>query len=473
LYAIGYIFDRFIIRNKTFNFMKIKMLTLLLMALCCAFKSYCQDTDPAVSFSAQADNKFLCPNKKEVYLYLEAKGGTVGKRLPLNVSLVVDRSGSMAEEERMHHAKQALIYFIDHLNPDDNVSIVMYDHVAELVHGSEPVRDKADITRKIHHHITPRGATNISHGLELGYNEVKSTYSPDRFNRVILISDGIANQGITDDYLLESIVREHAAKDKISLSSFGFGHEFNEVLMHDMAESGGGNYYFIETSSQAIQDFDQEFQLLGSVAAKSAVVAVNVPQGLTLSNVYGHKYTTQNGQVYIDLKEVHPGEVNGILLKFTVNTATPPDALVFNATLDYDNAENNSHHHKQEVVTVTTSPDPQACQNNVDMAMLEKISFYSSNALLDGAMTDVEYGRLEHAQSKVHQAKTMISSLPAPSQSNPQIQQQGQLINEYDTHLTKHGANTHQVKNLHKRIRHKNYKLRKNKAQPATTTPGN
>ncbi len=454
--------------------MNTKALNLFLLAFFCAFKSYCQDADPAVNFSAQADNKFLCPNKKEVYLYLEAKGGTVGKRLPLNVSLVVDRSGSMAEEERMHHAKQALIYFVDHLNPDDNVSIVMYDHIAEVVHGSEPVTDKAALVKKIHHHITPRGATNISHGLELGYNEVKSTYSPDRFNRVILISDGIANQGITDDFLLESIVRGHAAQDNISLSSFGFGHEFNEVLMHDMAESGGGNYYFIETSSQAIQDFDQEFKLLGSVAAKNAIVTVNIPPGLSLSNVYGHKYTSQDNNVYIDLKEVHPGEVNGMLLKFTIsNPQALPQPLVFNSTLDYDNADNNSHHRKLQVVTINSAADPQACQNNVDMAMLEKISFYSSNALLDGAMTDVEYGRLEHAQSKVHQAKTMINSLPSTSQSNPQIQQQSQIINDYDSHLTKHGTETHRVKNLHKRIRHQNYKLRKNKTQPVTTTPGN
>ncbi len=454
--------------------MKIKTLSLLLLALFCACKSFCQDNDSAVTFSARADNKFLCPNKKDVYLYIEAKGGNGGNRLPLNISLVVDRSGSMAEEERMHHAKQALMYFIDQLKPNDNVSIVLYDHVAELLHGSEPVRDKEDVKRKIHHHIHPRGATNISHGLELGYQEVKSTFSKDHFNRVILISDGIANQGITDDFWLEAIVRDQATQNNISLSAFGFGHEFNEVLMHDMAEAGGGNYYFVETASQAILDFEQEFKLLGSVTAKNTVIAVNVPQGLTLTTVYGHKYLAQGSQVYIDLKEVHPGEVNGMLIKFAVtDPQSLPASLVFNATIDYDNADNNTHHHKQEQITIATATDPQACQNNLDMAMLEKVSFYSSNALLDGAMSDVEYGKLEHAKSKIHQAKTMINSLPA-AQSNPQLQQQGQLLNEYDTHLSKHGANTHNVKHLHKRIRHKNHKLRKNKTQqPATATSSN
>ena len=451
--------------------MKKQTTYLILLVVFCTCKSYCQDNDPAISFTASIDNKFLCLNKKEVYLYLEAKGGATGKRLPLNISLVVDRSGSMAEEDRMHHARQALMYFVDRLNPDDRVSIVMYDHVAELIHGSEPVWDKDDIKRKIHHYIHPRGATNIGHGLALGYYEVKSTFANDHFNRVILISDGYANQGITDDYLLEAMVREHATRDNISLSSFGFGHEFNEVLMHDMAEAGGGNYYFIETASQAIQDFDQEFKLLGAVAAKNAIVTVTIPQGLTLSNVYGHRFTQQGDKLYIDLKEVHPNEVNGTMIKFTVNNPqTLPDELVFSSTIDYDNTDDNSHHRKQQINTIKTSTDPSACQSNVDMAMLEKISFYSSNALLDGAMTDVEYGRLEHAQSKVHQAKTMINALPATSQNNPQIQQQSQVINEYDTHLTKHGADTHQVKNLHKRIRHKNHKLRKNKTQPAAAT---
>jgi len=455
--------------------MRLKLLSLLLLVLVCACKSYCQDTDAAVNFSASADNKYICPDKKEAYLYVEAKGGNAGKRLPLNISLVVDRSGSMEEEQRMHHAKQALNYFIDQLTPMDDVSIVMYDHVAEILHGSEPVVDKEAIKKKIHHLMQPRGATNISHGLELGYNEVKSTFSKDKFNRVILISDGYANQGITDDYMLESIVKGHAQTDNISFSTFGFGHEFNEVLMHDMAESGGGNYYFIENASQAIQDFDQEFKLLNAVSAKNAIVTVTIPQGLTLNTVYGHKYIQQGNQVFVDLKEVHPGEVNGMMLKFTINNMQPlPDSLTFNTSIDYDNADNNTHHRKQQLVSVKPSPDPSACQNNLDMSMLEKISFYTSNALLDGAMKDVEYGKLEHAQSKMHQAKTMINSLPASSQSNPQIQMQSQVINDYDSNLAKHGANTHQVKNLHKRIRHQNYKLRKNKMQtPTSTLPGN
>jgi len=445
----------------------------LLFPTCIA---YCQDNDSAVNFTASTDNKYLCVGKKEVYLYLEAKGGQMGKRLPFNICLVVDRSGSMEEEERMHHAKQALMYFVDHLNPDDRVSIVMYDHVAELIHGSEPVWDKEDIKRKIRHHIHPRGATNISHGLELGYYEVKSTFSKDHFNRVILVSDGYANQGITDDYMLEAMVRQYAMKDNISLSTFGFGHEFNEVLMHDMAESGGGNYYFVETAAQATQDFDQEFRLLNAVTAKNAIMTVTIPKGLSLSSLYGHRYIQQGDKLYIDLKEVHPSEVNGTMIKFTVsNPQAITDSITFTSTIDYDNADNNTHHRKQLLTTINTSGDGNACQTNVDMATLEKISFYNSNALLDGAMTDVEYGRLEHAQLKIHQAKTMITSLPATSQANPQLQQQAQVINEYDSHLTKHGADTHRVKNLHKRIRHKNHKLRKNKTQQATaqTASGN
>ncbi|MFL5728766.1 MAG: vWA domain-containing protein [Cytophagaceae bacterium] len=419
--------------------------------------------DTAIIMNAALDNVFLCPDKKEVYLYVDLTGSGASKRLPLNISLVLDRSGSMGEEERMHNAKIAVCYLIDHLNPDDIVSIVTYDHVAAVLHGSSPITDKEYVKKRIHH-IYPGGTTNISGGLEKGYNEVKMTYSPDRINRVLLLSDGKANEGLTDDYLLELIVRDHSQKQNISLSTFGLGHEFNEQLMHDMAEAGGGNYYFIETAPEAMRDFEQEIKLLLGLVARNTKLKINFPgQYLKLSNVYGFPHSVSNNQVMIDLKEVHPNEVDGILLKFTL--IQPLQGPVqFDVNLAYDNTDNGLHFEKNKTFTLTPSGNADNCKQTYNVDVLKKVAYYTSNNLLDGAMLDVENGNLSSAQKKILEAKTMLSSSMELPGDNSHLQNQYTLVNDYGDQVAKHHTlSAHHINLLHKRTRHKNYKLRKYK----------
>ena len=124
-----------------------------------------------------------------------------------------------------------------------------------------------------------------------------------------------------------------STKNNISLTTFGLGHEFDEVLMHDLAEAGGGHYYYIESPGEASKELISEVKTLLSVVAKNASLTVEFPSDyLELSRVYGQHSTVVNDMVIIDLKEVHPNETNGILLKFNVKQAlnTP---IVFNTSL--------------------------------------------------------------------------------------------------------------------------------------------
>ncbi|HXA00969.1 MAG TPA: VWA domain-containing protein [Cytophagaceae bacterium] len=419
--------------------------------------------DTAISMTASLDNIYLCPDKNEVYFYIELNGSGASKRLPLNISLVLDRSGSMEQEERMHNAKIAVNYLIDHLNPNDIVSIVAYDHIAMVLHGSEPVTDKEHLKKKIHR-IFPGGTTNISGGLEKGYAEVNLTYSKDRINRVLLLSDGKANEGITEDYLLDLIVKDHSQKQNISLSTFGLGHEFNETLMHDMAESGGGNYYFIETAPEALRDFEQEIKLLLTLVARNASLKINFPaQYLKLGKVYGFPYTANGNQINIDLKEVHPNEINGILLKFTV-VAPLPDKIKLDARLSYDNTDNLQHIEKSKEVTLMPSFNKEDCKQTYNVEVLKKIAYFGSNTLLDAAIIDVENDNLPSARKKIGEAKIMLNnSLELPG-DNSKLQNQYNLVNEYEENVAKHNTlSKHHINLLHKRMRHKNYKLRKYK----------
>ncbi len=415
--------------------------------------------DTTIRLKTTLDNAYFCSGKKEVYLYLDLQGCSFGKRIPLNISVVFDRSGSM-EGDRIRYGIMALEYLIDRLDPKDNMSIVIYDHEVQVLHRSEPLMNREHVKRKLEH-IHPRGATNISGGLEKGYEEVKSTYDGNKINKVFLMSDGHANEGITDAYLLERMVKGNSARNNISLSTFGLGHEFDEILMHDLAEAGGGNYHYIETPQDASYELGSEVQTLLSVVAKNASLAIDFPSDyLELTRVYGQHHTLLNNTVNIDLKEVHPNETNGILLKFTVKQPLNMP-VIFNTALTYDNVISGTRMVQKKVNTLSPTKSNDTCDQKLDDAVLDKVVYFTTNDLLESAITDVDNNNIPSAKKKLKNSKTMISSTGKQAQSGL-LNNQYKAIDDYDKHLDNWDKKSeHEIKKLHKKIRHQNYKLRK------------
>ena len=415
--------------------------------------------DTTIKFKTALDNGYFCPGKKEVYLYIDLKGCTLGKRIPLNISVVFDRSGSM-EGDRIRYGIMALEYLIDHLDPKDNMSIVIYDHEVEVLYRSEPVTSREHVKKKLER-ILPRGATNISGGLEKGYEEVKSTYDENKINKVFLMSDGHPNEGITDAYLLERMVKGNSIKNNISLTTFGLGHEFDEILMHDLAEAGGGNYYYIESPQEASKELGSEVNTLLSVVAKNASLDIQFPSDyLELTRVYGQHHTLVNNTVQIDLKEVHPNETNGILLKFTAKQPLN-SPVIFNSSLTYDNVLTGTRMVQKKVNTLTPIISMDSCDQKLDDSVLEKVVYFTTNDLLESAITDVDNNDINSAKNKLKKGKNIISSTGKQAQSGL-LSDQYKAIDDYSKHLDNWDQKSElDIKKLHKKTRHQNYKLRK------------
>jgi Ca-activated chloride channel family protein len=151
------------------------------------------------------------------------------RKKPMNLSIVLDRSGSMADERKIHYAKSALLSLVDKLSPDDILSIVIYDDVVEVLRPAGRVRDRREIHRLIER-IAPRGSTNLGGGMVKGLEQVAVHASREFVNRVVLLSDGLANQGITDPQELNRIARRYGSRS-ISLTTIGMGLDYNENLM--------------------------------------------------------------------------------------------------------------------------------------------------------------------------------------------------------------------------------------------------
>ncbi len=275
----------------------------------------------ALHTQVQAENQYWLKGnpKKDFYLLVEVKGkqakqGT--KRSPLNISLVIDRSGSM-QGDKLKYVKKAVSFVIDNVNSEDYLSVVQYDSTIETLIASQKVSNKAAM-KKIVERIEANSMTNLSGGMLKGYEEVSNTQKQGLVNRVLLLSDGLANEGITDEKQLELIAQKKFREMGIGLSTFGVGADFNETLMTNLAEYGGANYYFIEQPDQIPTIFAKELEGLLAVVAQNTTVKIDFPsEYFSFKQVYGYPaQLTGKQSVEIKLNDVFSEERKVVLLKF-------------------------------------------------------------------------------------------------------------------------------------------------------------
>ncbi len=265
---------------------------------------------------------------------------------PVNVSLVIDRSGSMQSQGKINHVKDALKAFIKGLRPKDYVSIIAYDSRASIILKSTKV-EKIEALESIISGIRANGSTNLNDGLTLGYKEVWANYNPKYTNKVILFTDGIANVGVTD---IEDIVENSFVFNKkgIDVSTIGLGNNLNYQLLQQLAKKGRGSNHFVgEHREDIIKVFDDELQALLSSIGKEASVEIEYPEEFTIKKIYGHTSSIKAQSIVIPLEQLNNGQTQVILVEFNAHTYAKKRPL--KATLRYKASCNEVHFLEEEI----------------------------------------------------------------------------------------------------------------------------
>jgi len=196
------------------------------------------------------------------------KGKEPEKTTPLHISIVIDKSGSMSGE-KIAKVKDAVKGILGQMADDDLISLVVFSNTAEKVFESTPVKEKEKITEYVER-ITVGGNTNLYEGYSLGCEILKKT-DPKFQCRLLLLSDGRTNQGITNADRICGFAEKTAAGG-ITTSTFGVGDHFDEVLMTGISEAGGGNGYFIERPEDTAETFWEEMNFLRHITNSNCYV---------------------------------------------------------------------------------------------------------------------------------------------------------------------------------------------------------
>lgn len=277
--------------------------------------------------------------------------------LPLNLSLVIDRSGSMSSENKLGNVLNAAKLIIDKLRPQDRVSVVVYDDKVGVEWASGPVTDKAKIKGRLSE-IFPGGSTNLSGGMLEGYKQTKSTYSKDYLNRVILLSDGQANVGETDPHKLGNIAQDWYLEHNISISTFGVGLDYNEDLMTKLAEKGRGNYYFISNSNAVSGIFEKELSGLLATLVKNLEMKITFPsEYFEFVEMSGFAPVVEGNKITVRLHDLLSADSKTLLVKCR-KIKTPTAPVKFTAAVSFTKAyDDKASSHLEVSSTLTPTTD--------------------------------------------------------------------------------------------------------------------
>jgi len=273
-----------------------------------------------IDLQARTHRRLIRPHgRSQRFVVVELTGppaSTTRERPPVNLAFVIDRSGSMSGT-KLELAKSAVVEAIGRLESRDRFSVVVYDDAVQVVvpstpAGSAAVRDAISRVRA----IGPGGSTNLFGGWLTGCEQVAEHQAPDGVNRTLLLTDGLANVGISDPETLTHHAAELRARG-VATTTFGVGNDFDETLLSAMADAGGGHFYFIADAAQIRDHIASEVGETLEVTARNVELEALAGESVIVEAITPHPQTSHGSRTIVQIGDLVADQAVEVLLRLT------------------------------------------------------------------------------------------------------------------------------------------------------------
>jgi len=329
----------------------------------------------------------------------------VPQRLPLNLVMVLDRSGSMNADNKWGYVRKAVEDALELLGPNDYVTLVTYSSGVQTVIPTTRNVDLAWARSKIAQ-LSPEGSTNLHGGLSEGTRLLTEHLDSKHLSRVLLLSDGIANVGPSSTQELRAFA-ETASGKGIRISTLGVGADYNEDLMLGVAKDSGGSYYFIDQPSKVASIFQEELSGLINVVARELQVTITLPPGVSFVSSLDReaelrRVTSDDNATVLALTmpELAAGQKRQIHLELRLDTPTAAaaDALA-KVEVSYAQADAAATRNvTRGQGSVSLSQDETACAASLNAEVELRVVRLQSAQNREQAMKLMDAGRTDEAQ---------------------------------------------------------------------------
>jgi Ca-activated chloride channel family protein len=319
-----------------------------------------------------------------------------GQRAPANVAIVIDKSGSMSGD-RIANARQAAVMAVNGLGPNDIVSVLAFDDWVEVVVPATKAVDKRAITRAIEG-IEADGGTGLFAGVSKGAQEVRKFLDKTRVNRVILLSDGQANQGPSTPAELGQL-GSALGREGISVTTIGLGLGYNEDLMTQLAGYSDGNHAFVANPQDLPRIFSHEFGDVGSVVAQEVDVIIRLHPGIRPIRILGREGEIVGGEVRLRMNQLYSQQEKFVMLEVEVAPGKVGEKRTLGAVnVSYLNMQSKNKESLSRSVAVGFTDSAETVVKATDKKAMTSAVLQVSNAKSKHALQLRDAGKLEEAR---------------------------------------------------------------------------
>ena len=406
---------------------------LQLLSICAAALAQAAAASPApdVTLRVTPEREFIYKSgPREVIVQVEIEGRKVddGRRSPMNLAIVLDRSGSM-EGAKIEKARQAAAMAVDKLGEDDFFSLVTYDSETNLLIEPQRIgnRDNREELKARIHRIQPGGSTALHAGVVLGAKQVRQKLVKERVNRVILLSDGIANVGPSRPSDLSSLGRE-LRSDGISVSTVGLGDDYNEDLMTALAEASNANYYYVKDAEKLPGVFAQEHGASRSLLARSITIRINAPEGVRLKEIVGRpEIKCGDRTVEIAMPELFGAEKRRFLVRAVAEENVPDAIEAAQVELNYAALNGDPAPAQRIAAKVAFTDDQKKADDSVEVEVARENSVVQNRLAKELAVKLADEGKTKDAVAVLRNQAAVNAAAPAPMQVPAMPQENARL----------------------------------------------